>query len=91
MTSTLNTLVHYFCRRIKIVALTFSNEHFIEFCFNCFDNDCRGRDNASDAMRDIPYRGGWTHTGKATQCACDVMLSPDCGFPDITDFDELLM
>ena len=79
--------MHYFCRRIKIAALTFSDEHFIEFCFNCFDNDCSGRDNARDAMRDIQYRGGWTHTGQATQCACDIMLSPECGFPDITDID----
>ena len=28
MTSTLSTLVHYFCRRIKVAAMTFSDEHF---------------------------------------------------------------
>ena len=87
MTSTLSTLVHYFCRRIKVAAMTFSHDHFIEFCFNCFDNDCNGRDNARDAMLNIQYRNGATHTGEATQCACDIMLSPDCGFPDITDID----
>ena len=88
MTSTLSTLVHYFCRPIKVAAMTFSDEHYIEFCFNCFDNDCPGRDNARDAMKDIPYRGGWTHTGQATQCACDVMLSNRCGFPAIIELNE---
>ena len=88
MTSTLSTLVHYFCRRIKVAAMTFSDEHFIEFCFNCFGNDCSGRDDASDAMKDIRYRGGWTHTGQATQCACDVILCPNCGFPNVTELNE---
>ena len=88
MTSALSTLVHYFCRRIKVAAMTFSDKHYIEFCFNCFDNDCSGRDNARDAMKDIPYRGGWTHTGQATQCACDVMLSNQCGFPTIIELNE---
>ena len=87
MTSTLSNLVHYFCRRMRVAAMTFSDEHFIEFCFNCFENDCRGRDNARDAMKEIQYRGGWTHTGQATQCACDVMLSRSCGFPNIIDYE----
>ena len=90
MTSSLSTLVHYFCRRIKIAAMTFSHEHFIEFCFDCFDNDCRGRDNTRDAMNAIRYRGGRTHTGQATQCACDVMLSPECGFPNVTELSETI-
>ena len=88
MTSSLSTLVHYFCRWIKVAAMTFSDEHFIEFCFDCFDDDCRGRDNARDAMHNIRYRGGWTHTGLATQCACDDVLSPICGFPDVTELSE---
>ena len=84
MTSALSTLVHYFCKPTKIAVMTFSDEHFIEFCFNCFDNDCEGRDNASDAMWTVHYRGGLTHTGAATECACDRMLRPECGFPDLT-------
>ena len=55
MTSTLSTLVHYFCRRVKVAAMTFSDKHYIEFCFNCFDNDCPGRDDARDAMKDIQW------------------------------------
>ena len=66
--------------------MTFSHEHFVEFCFYCFDNDCNGRDNARDGMLNIQYRNGATHTGQPTQCAFDVMLSQDC---DITEFDEL--
>ena len=86
MTSALNILVHYFCRPIKIAVMTFSDEHFIESCFNCFGNDCEGRDDARDKMQNIPYRGGWTYTGEATQCACDCMLTTNCGFPDLTTF-----
>ena len=87
MKSALSTLVQYFCRPIKIAAMTFSHEHFIEFCFNCFENDCEERDNARDAMQNIRYRiDGWTHTAVATQCACDCMLTTECGFPDLTTF-----
>ena len=88
MTSALSTLVHYFCSRIKVAAMTFSDEHFIEFCFDCFDNDCRGRDKIRNAMKAIRYRGGWIHTGQATQCACDDMLSPKYGFPNVTELSE---
>ena len=84
ITSSLSSLVHYFCRRIKIAAVTFSNEQFVEFCFDCFGNDCSGRDNARDAMADVKYRGGSSKsTGEAVQCACDTVLTPDCGFPKL--------
>ena len=87
MTSALSTLVHHFCRPTKFAVMTFSHEHFIEFCFNCFNNDCNGRDDARDAMRNVRYRGGMTHTGEATQCACDSLLTSRCAFPDMTSFN----
>ena len=90
MTETLSKLVHRFCKPIKIAAMTFSGSHSSsshmhssEFCFNCYDNDCDGRDNARDAMRNITYRGGLTFTGGATYCVCNFMLTPACGFPDL--------
>lgn len=83
MTSTLSILVHYFCRRIKIAAVTFSDDYFIEFCFDCFGNSCGGRDDARDAMAGIKYRGGLTFTGEITQCVCDNVLTPECGFPEL--------
>lgn len=84
MTSSLSMLVNHFCRHIQVAAFTFSGQHFIEFCFDCFDNDCIGRDQARDAMTCIQYRGGGTHTGEATQCVCDNVLTPRCGFPELS-------
>ena len=88
VTETLSKLVHRFCKPIKIAAMTFSGSHSSEFCFDCYDNDCDGRDNARDAMRNITYRGGLTYTGGATYCVCNFMLTPACGFPDLVDLGE---
>ena len=38
-------------------------------------------------MLNIQYHNGVIHTGQVTQYAFDVMLSSNCGFPDITEFD----
>ena len=35
-----------------------------------------------DAMCKIPYRSGWTLTGAATRCACNAILTHECGFLD---------
>ena len=86
VTSVLSELVVLFCKPIKIAVMTFDHEYFVEFCFNCFDNTCSGRLEASTAMSSIIYshnREGtrYTHTGGAAQCVCDYMLSPTCGIP----------
>ena len=59
--------------------MTFSDDHVLEFCFNEFDNDCAGRLAARSAIRSIRYRGGFTHTAEAVQCAFDNILTPRCG------------
>ena len=79
LTSTLADLVPLFCKSIEIAAMTFSQTHFLEFCFNEFDNDCAGRLGARAAIRSIRYRGGSTHTAEAVQCAFDNILTPSCG------------
>ena len=83
MTTTLSKLVHRFCKRVKIAVLKFSRFQYAEFCFDCYDNACDGRDMARDALVAISYRGSLTYTGEATQCACDYMLTPNCGFTDL--------
>ena len=80
MTNSLSKLVGHFCHKIKIAVMVFNHDHYVEFCFDCFDNDCTGRNNTKEAMRNIPYRSGWTHTASATQCACAEVLKPSCGF-----------
>ena len=80
MTDSLSKLVRHFCRRIKVAVMVFNHDHFLEFCFDCFDNNCDGRSAARDKMKSIPYRGGNTHTASAAQCACSNVLQPSCGF-----------
>ena len=80
MTDLVSKLVHHFCRRTKIAMMMFNNKHYLDFCFDCFDNDCDGRRAARDRITSIPYRRGATHTASATQCACDNILTPSCGF-----------
>jgi hypothetical protein len=82
MTATLSRLVHQFCKPVKVAAMTFSDELYVEFCFNCFDNTCEGRRLLRDAMCNVPYRGGLTYTGAATRCACNTILTHECGFLD---------
>ena len=84
VTAALSDLIVLFCRPIKIAAMTFDHEYYVEFCFNCFDNTCGGRVAASTAMRNINYsfnRQGerYTHTGGAAECVDDVILSLSCG------------
>lgn len=79
VTSTLSNLVTLFCRPVRVAAMTFNHEFNLEFCFGCHDSDCRGRTSAAQAIKDIPYRGGWTHTGGATKCAHNVLLKESCG------------
>ena len=60
--------------------MMFNNKHYLDFCFDCYDNTCDGRRAARDRITSIPYRRGATHTAAATQCACDNILTPGCGF-----------
>ena len=85
VTAALSKLVVLFCKPIKVAVMTFDHEFYVEFCFDCFDNTCAGRVAAGDAVRSIPYyRPGssgvrFTHTGGATQCICDYVLTSSCG------------
>ena len=80
MTDSVSKLVHHFCRKIKVAVMMFNQYRYLEFCFDCFDNDCDGRGAARDKIRNIQYRGGLTYTASATQCACDNILTSSCGF-----------
>ena len=79
ITSALSELVELFCKPVKVAVMTFNHEFNLEFCFNCHDSDCSGRTSAAKAIENIVYRRGWTHTGGATKCACNVLLKESCG------------
>ena len=80
MTDSLGEMVLYFCQPVKIAAMVFNDQQHLKFCFNCFDNDCEGREKAKNAIQTIRYRAGLTHTAAATECACQHILQPKCGF-----------
>ena len=80
ITHQLSRLAFYLCRAIKVAVMTFDHMYSVEFCFDCFKNDCEGRRDMRNVMRNITHRGGHTFTAGAAQCACNVILSDDCGF-----------
>ena len=84
MTRSLSKLVRHFCRPTKIAVMVFNDRQYLEFCFNCFDNNCTERRAAEMAIKNIRYRAGLTYTASATQCACEAILTPSCGFSNNT-------
>ena len=85
MTCEVANLVKWFCKPIKIAAMTFGDTFSREMCFDEYDNTCDGRSDAKAEMKSIPYRGGLTHTA----CALDftftnIIEADDCG-ADLTD------
>ena len=80
MTHQLSRLALYFCKAVKIAVMTFNHEYYVEFCFGCRESDCNGRRWLRDSIRNINYRGGLTYTAGAAQCACNYILSAECGF-----------
>ena len=95
LTDILGDLVLFFCKPVRVAAMTFDHEFFVEFCFNCFDNTCSGRLASRNAMKNIDYgfnRTGvrYTHTGGAAQCVCDFMLSSTCGIDPIANHIDVV-
>ena len=67
-------LIPLFCKDIQVAVMTFNHQFKLEFCFNCY-----GRGEVGNAIKDIIYRGGGTNTAGASKCACDELLTPQCG------------
>ena len=74
MTAAIAKLVPLFCKDIRVAVMTFSSAFRLEFCFNCY-----GRGELTNAIKVINYRGGGTYTAGASKCACDELLTPQCG------------
>lgn len=85
MKNALSKLVFLFCNPVQVAVMTFNQDYKLEFCFNCHDNDLYGRFGTSEAIKNIEYRNGWTHTGGAAKCACERILHPSCGVPTHAD------
>ena len=79
MKNALSNLMLLFCRQVRFALITFDHYVNLEFCFNCFDNTLQGRIEAQTAIRDAPYRGGWTRTAGTARCICEDLISSSCG------------
>jgi len=79
VTAILSELLAYFCHNTKVAAVTFSSHTYHQFCFNCPASD--NRYETLKAVKDIPYHGGATYTGEAVKCACEQILTKECGIP----------
>lgn len=76
MTNALSCLVPLFCNPIEVAVITFDDEYFMEFCFNCFSSTCEGRKAASDAIAAIPYHyPGLTYTGGVVRCVNNLLTN----------------
>lgn len=65
------------CDNLRVALLTYSHNFNLEFCFKCYNN----RTAIFDAIMNTVYRGGLTHATAATRCACQTMLTEECGLP----------
>ena len=66
------------CDYLKVALITYSSDINLEFCFNCNNNNRRDIKNAIMRAR---YRSGLTHTTDAIKCACEQILTSQCGLP----------
>lgn len=80
-------MVGLICNNVKVAVMTFATTMFQEICFDCITHGSNLSEiqkyklDIYNAMISIKYRGGYTHSGEAINCACRYMLSGKCGFP----------
>ena len=77
MTDALGCLVPLFCNPIKVAVMTFADNFYMEFDFDCYDgNTCQDRKDIAAAIGEITHRrGGWTYTGGAVRCVEELLTN----------------
>ena len=79
------------CDHVKVALMTYGSDINLEFCFNCYND----RRDIKQAILRARYRDGpATHTTDAIKCACEQILSPQCGLPqgiNTPDIDVVLL
>ena len=65
------------CDYLRVALITYSGDINLEFCFNCYND----RRDIMNAILRAHYRGGSTHTTDAIKCACEEILTSQCGLP----------
>ena len=90
MKRAIGNLVPSLCGKIQVAVMTFGSSLKNEFCFNCYENDIDGRLELINAINNIPYRDGYTHTGEAARCAYHEYLTSSCGLLDETNCIDVI-
>ena len=65
------------CGNVRVAMITYTSVINLEFCFDCYTE----RSDIADAILRARTVGGWSHTTDATKCACETMLTRECGLP----------
>ena len=86
-TEALSNITTYFCKTVRVAVMTFSHDFYLEFCFDSHDT----LTDVSEAIKDIEYHRGNTHTGGAVQCACRELLNERCGLPESTECLDIVL
>ena len=78
MKEVLSDLLPLFCGNTSFGVMSYGAKLERDICFDC---DQKDRVKLWQALRSIKYHnGGSTRSGDAIRCACDYMLSRDCGY-----------
>ena len=90
MNEDLSLLTYFLCNTVQVAVMTFGATLKLEFCFDCFNHsDMDERLGLQTAIKEIPYRGGRTHTGEAVRCIHHNLLNQNlqcpCGLDPQTD------
>ena len=80
ITASLGKLVPLFCKQVRFAFVTFSSHVHLEFCF---DNTYHGREQVKNAIENVPYHGGRTHTGGMARCICEEIVQTWCGLKKV--------
>ena len=76
MNDALGCLLPLFCNPIKVAVMTFGNDFYMEFGFDCHGNTCQDRKAAAAAIGAITHRRGRrTLTGGAVQCVDELLTN----------------
>ena len=76
MTTALGCLVPLFCNPIKVAVMTFTDNFYMEFSFDCYGNTCQERKDAAAAIGAITHRSGpRTLTGGAIRCVDELITN----------------
>ena len=78
MKDVLSDLLILFCGNIKFGVMSYGAKIERNICFKC---DQSNRQWLKDAMQSIKYhKGSSTRSGDAIRCACEYMLTRNCGY-----------